>query len=269
MRLGLSSYSFTWAVGVPGQMPEKPMSAFALVEEAARFGLPCIQIADNLPLHLQKTTSLDSLYKYSKEKNIEIEVGTRGLTPNNLNQYIEIASKFKSPLLRVVIDGPGFEPNLEDVIGIVKVFIPKLKKENIKLAIENHDRFTTSEFVEMILKTDPEMVGICLDSVNSMGAGEGLREVVNALAPYTINLHLKDFSIHRVWHKMGFVIEGVPAGQGMLNIDWLIEEVENKGNCKSAILELWTPPEQLLVNTVEKEKIWVEESLHFLKTKIK
>jgi sugar phosphate isomerase/epimerase len=139
----------------------------------------------------------------------------------------------------------------------------------VKLAIENHDRFTTPDFIEMILKTDSERVGICLDSVNSMGAGEGLHEVVNALAPYTINLHLKDFVINRVWHKMGFIIEGVPAGQGMLNIDWLINEVKTKGNCKSAILELWTPPELLLINTLEKEKTWVEESLHFLKTKIK
>jgi 3-oxoisoapionate decarboxylase len=107
-------------------------------------------------------------------------------------------------------------------------------------------------------------VGICLDSVNSLGAGEGLHEVVDRLAPFTINLHLKDYLIRRVWHKMGFVVEGVPAGDGMLNIPWLKGEIERHGRCTSAILELWTPPEQELTATIAKEKAWVEKSIAFL-----
>ena len=51
-----------------------------------------------------------------------------------------------------------------------------------------------------------------------MGAGEGFETVSEILLPYTINLHLKDFTIRRVSHKMGMIIEGTPAGKGMLNI---------------------------------------------------
>ncbi len=265
MRLGLSTYSYTWAVGVPGQMPRNPMTAQKLIDKAADLGFQCVQIADNLPLHSFSKGELMAIFNYAQSKNIGIEVGTRGLQPKNVSQYISIAKLIQSPILRIVIDEPGFEPPIDGVIATIKDILPSLEKNNIKLAIENHDRFKSSEFVRMVLETDPSWIGICLDSVNSMGAGEGLNEVVQQLAPHSINLHLKDFSVKRVWHKMGFMVEGVPAGQGMLNIEWLKKEVAQKGNCESAILELWTPPEATLEETITKENQWVEESIKFLK----
>ena len=107
-------------------------------------------------------------------------------------------------------------------------------------------------------------MGICLDSVNSMGAGEGVREVVATLAPHTLNLHLKDFAVERVSHKMGFVVTGRPAGQGMLNVPWLLGEIRKHGRCQSAILELWTPPADTIEETVAREAAWADESLRFL-----
>jgi L-ribulose-5-phosphate 3-epimerase UlaE len=98
-----------------------------------------------------------------------------------------------------------------------------------------------------------------------MGAGEAVREVTEVLAPYTLNLHLKDFTVRRASHMMGFVVEGTPAGQGMLDIPWLLEEVRGHRRCESAILELWTPPESDPAKTVAKEGRWAEDSLKYLK----
>ena len=50
-------------------------------------------------------------------------------------------------------------------------------------------------------------------------------EVTRALAPHTLNLHLKDFTVRRVSHMMGFVVEGTPAGQGMLDVPWLLRHM--------------------------------------------
>ena len=109
-----------------------------------------------------------------------------------------------------------------------------LEVQNICLVIENHDRFLSREFVEILQKSGSKNIAICLDTVNSMGAGEGLETVIGLLAPYTMNLHVKEFSIRRVSHKMGFVIEGVPLGKGMLPLMELISKVSS--NCQSAIL---------------------------------
>ena len=267
MNPGLSTYTYTWAFGVPGHIPENPMNLFQLIDKAFDNNLKVIQIADNFPLHLLSGEELDHLLTHAVSKGIVIEAGTRGLTVKNIRTYVAIAEKLHSGILRVVIDVPGFEPSLPEILAILKEIIPYLKEHNIMLAIENHDRFKSTEFAKMVTETDPEWVGICLDSVNSMGAGEGIDEVLKTLAPYTINLHLKEFVIKRVSHKMGFIIEGCPLGQGMLPVSELIQKVSTR--CRSAILEQWTPPEETIEKTVEKEALWAEQSIKFLKAILK
>jgi 3-oxoisoapionate decarboxylase len=266
MQLGLSSYTYTWAVGVPGSMPLKPLSPEDLVDKAVAAGLGLVQIADNLPLEKMNEKELIDLEKYSSGKGVEIEMGGRGLTPEHTIKCLEAAKSLNSPILRMVIDGAGYVPDLNSVVSVISEMMPEFKSGNIRLAIENHDRFKASEFEKIIQSVGSEWVGICLDSVNSMGAGEGFEEVSKILLPYTINLHIKDFTIRRVSHKMGIIIEGSPAGKGMLNIKELIDKLIILKRCHSAILELWTPPESELEDTIEKEEIWAGESIKFLKT---
>lgn len=265
MRLGLSSYTYTWAVGVPGHLPERPLSALDLVDRAAAAGLTCLQIADNLPLDRLTAVEANTLRTHAAARGVAIEVGARGLTPDRLAAHLDLAVFFGSPILRFVIDGPGHEPTPDEVVAVIRDGLPRLRDAGVRLALENHDRLEARAFREIVRATEEAQVGICLDSVNSMGAGEGLAEVVATLAPLTINLHLKDFTIERASHKMGFVVEGTPAGKGRLRIPWLLGEVGRHGRCQSALLELWTPPADSIEATVEREALWAEESLRFLK----
>jgi sugar phosphate isomerase/epimerase len=188
------------------------------------------------------------------------------MTRERLQQYVKIAQLLQSPVLRFVIDGPDFEPGLGEIHSIIRQVVPELEQAGITLAIENHDRLLSREFVEIVEKSASKNVGICLDTVNSMGAGEGLETVIGLLAPLTVNLHVKEFSIRRVSHKMGFVIEGVPLGCGMLPVAELLTKVSPR--CQSAILEQWTPPEPTIQETIQKERNWALESISYLKTVI-
>jgi sugar phosphate isomerase/epimerase len=264
MQPGISSYTFTWAIGVPGKEPKNPMTIFQLIEKAAELDVPVLQVADNLPLDRFSEIELLKIRNYAEDLHIQIEVGARGMTAENLEKHIELAVFFQSPIVRFVIDGAGFEPGLEEIHQIIKNAVPVLKENKIVLTIENHDRFKAAEFAEMVEKAGSEFVGICLDSVNSMGAGEGLLTVIEKLAPLTVNLHVKEFSVKRVFHKMGFVIEGCPLGEGMLPIAELIQKVSPR--CQSAILEQWTPPEESIEKTIEKEARWAEVSITYLKS---
>jgi 3-oxoisoapionate decarboxylase len=266
MQLGLSSYTYTWAVGVPGSAPENPLSPKGLIDKAKDAGIRVVQIADNLPLEILSDQELQTLLSYSINKNVSIEMGGRGLTPEHTLQCLRTADKLHSSILRMVIDGTGFEPDIQSITGIILDLLPEFESRKIRLAIENHDRFKAREFEKIIQSVGSDLVGICLDSVNSMGAGEGFETVSEILLPYTINLHIKDFTIYRVSHKMGFIIEGRPAGQGMLNLTETIEKLSTMNRCNSAILELWTPPQNKIEDTVLKEEEWVNESIRFLKT---
>lgn len=265
MELGLSSYTYTWAVGVPGCLPQRALDAPGLLDKAAALGIGCVQIADNLPLDSLSPEELKALGRYADALGIMIEVGTRGLTRANLLTYLELATELRSPILRVVVDAGGHHPHPDECVEVIKEFVPELRRRNITLAIENHDRFTARTFADIINRTASDCVGICLDSVNSIGAGEGIETVVEILGPLTVNLHVKDFTVKRVDHMMGFVIEGTPAGRGMLPVRWVLEKLESYGRCESAILELWTPPEPEVAATIAKEDEWAVESVGYLR----
>jgi 3-oxoisoapionate decarboxylase len=269
MKLGISSYTYTWAVGVPGSMPQKPLTAYDLVNRAATAGLGLVQIADNLPLEMLTLIEVDELYQYARSKNVSIEMGGRGLTPEHTMKCLQTTEHLHSPILRMVIDAQGFEPDIPTIVSIIRELEPEFKSRNIKLAIENHDRLKAREFEKIIVEAGSDMTGICLDSVNSMGAGEGFNTVIDILIPYIINLHIKDFTIYRVSHKMGLIIEGRPAGKGMLNIPELAARIKETDLCHSAILELWTPPAGNIDKTIRKESSWADESITYLQSVLK
>lgn len=265
MQLGISTYTYGWCVGIPGSMPAQPMTASDLLAKARAFGLRLVQYGDNLPLHSLFHQDLDTLRREAERDKVKLEIGARGLTPAHLQLYIGLAEKLNASLLRFVIDLPGYEPEVPEVVAVVKEHLPMLREKNITLGLENHDRLLAKEFAQIMAKVGSDQVGICLDSVNSMGAGEGLEHIVDTLAPYTVNLHIKDFGIQRLPHLMGFLIDGRPAGKGMLNIPWLLEKVAPYGRCQTAVLEQWVPPEADLDRTIAKEMSWAEESVQYLK----
>lgn len=265
MKLGLSTYTYTWAVGVPGNYPETPLTAKNLIDKAQAAGIHLVQFADNLPLENWTQEALYELFEYASSQGITIEMGSRGLTAEHTFRCLKTAEILHSPILRMVIDQKDYEPDIKTIIAVINDLIPEFRSRNIRLAIENHDRLKAVEFEKIIHTLNSEWIGICLDSVNSMGAGEGFETVSEILLPYTINLHLKDFSIRRISHKMGFVIEGTPAGQGMLNVSQLVESLKKYNKCNSAVLELWTPLQSTLEETIELENEWAEQSLRFLK----
>jgi len=118
---------------------------------------------------------------------------------------------------------------------------------------------------ETIDAAGSDRIGVCLDTANSFGAGEGIDTVLAALAPLAVNLHIKDFHIERVPWLMGFWVTGRPAGRGFLDVPALLAQLAPFGRCHTAILELWTPPEAQLADTIAKEAAWAAESLDFLR----
>ena len=50
MTLGLSSYTFGWAVGVRGQEPARPLDECGLLDKCREHSVKLLQIGDNLPL---------------------------------------------------------------------------------------------------------------------------------------------------------------------------------------------------------------------------
>ncbi len=265
MQLGISTYTYPWAVGVSGFMPATPLTVPDLIRRAQQKGISVLQIGDNLPLHTLSSRQLADCVALANRLNISLEVGARGLTPTTLHTYLRIARQCNSPFLRLVIDSDNYEPSAEEATGIIRESLDEIRQSGVRLAIENHDRFPARMLKRIVQSTDTDWVGICLDTANSLGAGEDTDTVSDVLAPFTFNLHIKDFTVRRVSHKMGFVVEGQPAGQGLLSVTRLLQKMIPYNRCYSSTLELWTPPEANLEESIRKEDRWADQSIEYLK----
>ena len=144
----------------------------------------------------------------------------------------------------------------------------RFKEAQIKLAIENHDRLTCAEFNEIIDQVGSDWVGICLDTVNSLGAVEAPNTVIPALAPRAINVHMKDFEIVRTNGQMGFTVRGTALGEGRLDVAEVITAVGGTKREITAVIELWTPRQDSYAATVALENEWAKISVTNLRKSI-
>ncbi len=263
MKLGISSYTFGWAVGVRDHEPSQPLDENGLLDKAHELGVSLLQIGDNVPLISFSAPRIEKLAERASREGIELEIGGRRLTGENLAAHLDLARRLNAKILRFVVDDVDYHPTPPEIVTVLRQAAPLLRE--VTLGIENHDRFKAQTLREIIDAAADEGIGVCLDTANSLGAGEGWGEVCGVLAPLTVNLHIKDFAVERLPHMMGFTVTGRPAGQGQLNVPDLWNHLASLGRCQSAILELWTPPQENLQKTIAKEAAWARVSLDYLR----
>ena len=223
MSVGVGSFAFGWAVA-QARFDEHALLAFARTHV-----LTVVQLADNLPIH---TWAAERIARFTREAHaagISIELGARGLTEAHLAEYLRLCGQCGARLLRFVADAHPYEPSPEDLTAVVRNAVPALAAAGVTLALENHDRFPAAVLRRIVDAAGTPHAGVCLDTANSLGAGEGLAAVTDILAPLAVNLHVKDVRISRLPHMMGFVVEGRPLGQGQLPIAETIARVRRAG----------------------------------------
>jgi len=259
MRAGIGSFAFGWAIQQDPAFDEQ-----ALVALAVRHGVRVVQLGDNLPAHQMPAARFDALVAACRARRVDLELGARGLTEAHLDTYLSLCRRAGARVLRFVADAPGCEPSSDDLVALLRSAAPEIASAGVVLGLENHDRFPAATLRHIVEEVDHAAVGICLDTANSLGAGEGLLYVTDLLAPFTVNLHVKDVTIRRVPYQMGFVVEGCALGRGQLPIRWTIERVREKGRCGTVILEGWTRPAASPDETVRHERAEVEAGIGVL-----
>lgn len=267
MRLGISSYTFTWGIGVEGfEKPPNPLSVFDLLAKARELEVEVLQVCDNIPAGQLDEDTVRQLASKSREYGIALEFGTRGLDEDNILRYIEICSCCNAKILRTILIGSEFQ-DLDTTVERLKRFIPLLEQQGIIMVLENHSTHTAAQLKHIIQSVNSEHLGICLDTVNSFQNLECPDQVIDTLIDISKNIHIKDFDIIRVNGQMGFSIFGTPAGSGKLNIPEILRRIKDADI--SLVLELWTPFESNIIDTIGTEDRWAKESMIYLKKVLK
>jgi sugar phosphate isomerase/epimerase len=265
MRLGIGSYALMWSIGFPGAEHGNRMDAFAVLACARELGVGVVQFGPNLPIDLLAESELVRLRQQALADNIQLECGTRGLAPSHLQKHISLARRLSSNILRTVPDFEvGQAPEISEIARELRRILPELESNNVRLAIENGN-IPARELSRLMNELDSPWIGVTLDTANSLAVIEGTHEVVKALAPHVLSFHVKDFVVHRLWHRMGFIVEGRPAGKGQVDFLWIFAQLQAAGADPNAILELWPPEQSEIEATVALERAWAEESVQYLR----
>jgi 3-oxoisoapionate decarboxylase len=265
MQPGLTSYARGWACGVPGVA--EPPAGWGIpdfLRESAADGAMVVQLSDNLPLRATSDARWRDHADLAAALGLELELGGRGLTEENLGAHLRLCRLLGIGLLRFVIDGPDYTPSVAVVEAVIRNQLSDVPSDGPLLALENHDRFPVRELSRLVSRIDDERVGICLDTANSLGAGEGLASVLTHLAPHTVNLHLKDIRVRRVPSRFGFIVSGCRLGDGVVDVAATLEILHRRGRCRSALIESWVEPGSGLEAARRTEAAWAREGLAFL-----
>ncbi|XDA97122.1 TIM barrel protein [Sulfitobacter sp. LCG007] len=241
MRLGLGSYAFRWSIGTGDQVPRRPMTPFDLLDIAAELELSVVQYADNMPLDRLTGSDLERLRAAAEQEGIALEIGTQSFDADAVARYLAIGQRLGSGLLRVALDA---EDAKLAVPVLAEAFRPQLdtaRAAGMRIAIENHFNYPSARMVDLLEAVDDPTLGVCLDVANSICAGEWPQETVRLLAPWSINLHLKDYVIIPDRHGVGFHIHGVPLGEGRAPVAWILDQLSHCPPDLSVILEHWLP----------------------------
>jgi sugar phosphate isomerase/epimerase len=98
---------------------------------------------------------------------------------------------------------------------------PLLKRHGVVLAVENHKDWRVADLLEMLKRLGSERVGVTLDTGNSIALLEDPMEVVEALAPHALSIHIKDMAVRE--YEEGFLLSEIPLGEGFLDLARIID----------------------------------------------
>jgi sugar phosphate isomerase/epimerase len=261
MRIGLSSYLFRWAIGTPVFRPARPMSPMDLVNRTAELGCDLVQIADHPMLEGYTERDLRVLKNVAEESSVELEVGTSGATEVRLRRFLDIACQLDARIVRIVLDGPDAHPSVEEAGALLKKIAPSYGDAGVTLAIENHFLIPSQDLAGLIEFVDHPAVGVCLDTANSVACQEWPLDTVRILAPYAVNVHMKDYVIGPHPEGVGVVLSGAPLGEGRQDIGGVVEAINSTGKEMNYILEQWFPRQADEPATLNMEMEWTRRNI--------
>ena len=263
-----------WAIGFQGAnpaypdraaRPAVPLTAVGLLDRARELGIHLVQTGPNLPVDRLPEPELERFIQAARDWDITLELGTRGLDRDHLIRQIALAKSMGATLIRTLPEiGGQYARDARQLLPVLAELQPVLEPHGIRLAIET-GRLPAAELKAVLDQVNSPLIGVVLDTVNSLAVPEGWKDVARTLAPHTMCLHYKDFVIKRAWHMMGFICEGTPSGEGQVDTRWLLDTLKVSPYYFNVIIELWPPEQATLDDTVRLEQQWAEKSVPYLR----
>lgn len=262
--IGLSTYAYFWRWST--RNPE-PMGLEQMLEDTRSLGADLYQICDYPPLDGMSLDELDQIRRLTLDLGLSLELGTRGVRPDHLLRYLDIAERLGARLVRSMVQTSPGEPSLAEVPELLAQVLPEFERRGVTLALETYEQVPTASLVEVVASVGHPSLGIVLDPGNCVAALELPRDVIARTAPYVKNLHVKDFAFSRRDGWVGFTYAGTPLGEGLLDYDDMVEQIRPEERGINQVIEHWLPWTNDLSETIRLEQQWTQHNLDYLRSR--
>lgn len=175
------------------------------------------------------------LRRRKEELGLYLEIQTRlaGDDPAQFEQTVKMAKEAGATSLRAVcLSGRRYETfsSWEEWRTAVAEFrnriarsVPIVEKHRMPLGLENHKDWTVDQQVALLQEYSSEYLGVCLDTGNNISLLDDPMEVIEKLAPFTVNTHIKDMGVEE--YEEGFLLSEVPFGDGLMDMKRVVETI--------------------------------------------
>ncbi|MGH8927525.1 MAG: sugar phosphate isomerase/epimerase family protein [Acidimicrobiia bacterium] len=215
---------------------------FRFLEVAAGLGFTGVNISANGPgyrdLGGTSPEHFASVRAKLEELGLRAEVDTSGTDPDHLGELLGVAKAVGADQLRTYTRHLG----TRDVIiertaaDLLKV-IPAVEETGINVLLENHEDLRGSAIAEILSRIDHGRIRALFDYGNSEMVGEDPWAALEAMAPYTRAVHLKDHVLVR--HKGTIRVQGVVLGSGRLPVLAMTDRLYQTGLRRFCFENVW------------------------------
>jgi len=202
----------------------KPLKILKLIEKLKKLGFYGIEFP--YFRFYENKKELSKVYESLKKKKLFCIIDSEKVIDlKDINKLASIAKKLESKIIRVKASKilaserwkkENWELYIKEIIFKLKKLKKFLKKNNLKIAIENHQDFDSNELKYIIKKVGKDIVGINFDIGNALATCEDPLDFAKRVYPYILNVHIKDYKIGK--SKNGVVLCRCPIGSGHVEL---------------------------------------------------
>ncbi len=198
----------------------KTIDDAGIIAKTAELGMGCTQVDLALKLpEAEAAAERDKLRALAEEKNIML-IGSQFGPPTTaeFERALKAAKAMGSSVVRYAC-GPMFVWQdalpADALTSVLKEVAAITEREDMCLAIENHQDYTSEELAGVMRAVDNPRIGVWLDTGNSIAMMEDPLHTARLLAPYAHGMHLKEYVVFP--NEGGFDLVGVVHGQGVID----------------------------------------------------
>jgi sugar phosphate isomerase/epimerase len=262
--IGLGTYAFFWQ---HSSLAPEALTLAGMLRRTRELDVGLFQICDYEAILGYSTSELRDLRALADDLGVTLELGTRGVQADHLTRYLGLAETLGASVVRSMINTAEHRPSLAEAESLLRETLPAYEDGGVTVALETYEQVLSSDLVSLVEAVASPSLGICLDPANSVAALENPIDVIDRCAPYVANIHAKDFAFTRRGGWVGFTLEGVPLGTGLLDYDHLLEAVEPEARGINQIIEHWLPLDATIEATIDLENTWNTSNLQYLRSK--